>query len=272
MRNKVEEARLFNNTSSVYGPVKSWRFGMSLGIDPIFETSTCSFNCIYCQLGSIQRVTRKVQVYVPTGRIVEDFKKFMSSQKVKIDVITYSGSGEPTLAANLGEVVSELKALYPEGEQIVLTNATELHRREVRDNLRLLDRVIVKIDAPNEELFARVNRPAAGVTLTGCLEGILKLKETYAGRIEVQTMFMPINHRELIQLAEILKRVGPDLIQLNTPKRPYPLEWHRENRGNHQLAFDYETRALKVLSPRQIREARHKLEELTGLSVLCACG
>ena len=270
MRNKTEEAKLFNNTSSVYGPVKSWRFGMSLGIDPIFETSTCSFNCIYCQLGSIQRVTREVQVYVPTARIVEDFKKSLNSQKAKIDVITYSGSGEPTLAANLGEVASELKALYPQGEQIILTNATELHRREVRENLRLLDRVIVKIDAPNEELFGKINRPAEGVTLKGCLEGIFKLKENYNGRLEVQTMFMPINQCELIQLAEMLKKVGPSVVQLNTPKRPYPLEWHRENRGNHQLAFDYQTRTLKVLSPQEIREVGSKLFELTGLSVLCA--
>ncbi len=273
MRDKAREAQLFTNASCVYGPVKSRRFGMSLGIDPIFEISTCSFNCIYCQLGDIQRVTRQVRTFVPTARVVEDFKKYLASRRqTPIDVITYSGSGEPTLAANLGEIAGELKVLHPASEQIILTNATELHRPEVRENLHSLDRVIVKVDAPNEELFQKINRPAEGVTLKGCLEGILKLKETYPGTIEVQTMFMPINRREVHQLAEILNAIGPAAVQLNTPERPYPLEWHRENRGNHQLVFDYEARPLKVLLPEKMGEVRDELAGLTGLSILSVGG
>ncbi len=267
MRDKVKEAKLFSNTTTVYGPVKSWRFGISLGIDPIFKTSTCSFNCVYCQLGHIQNITNQLQIYVPTSQIVEDFKSQILNQP-KIDVITYSGSGEPTLAQNLGEIADKLKSLRPKSEQIILTNATELYRQEVRENVKKLDRIIVKIDAPNEELFQLVNRPTSGTTLKRCLEGILKLKEEYEGVLEVQTMFMPINKKELSQLAEILKKISPDIVQLNTPKRPYPLEWHRENRGNHKLIFDYKTRNLKTLSKNEAWEVENQLAELTKLPIL----
>src|SRR5690606_34812133 len=162
----------FPNTKTVYGPVKSWRFGQSLGIDPIFETSTCSFNCVYCQLGHIQDITTKHKVYVPTQKVLSDFSEVLAA-KTPIDVITYSGSGEPTLASNLEEMIDGIRNLAPSLPQYVLTNATELHLPQVRAALKKLDKVIVKIDAADEELFSRVNRPAPGVTLKSVIDGIL---------------------------------------------------------------------------------------------------
>ena len=267
MRNKQKEAQFFSNSSTVYGPVKSWRFGHSLGVDPLFTTSTCSFNCIYCQLGSIENITDKLQTYVSTKRIVEDFKREVSAQ-TPIDVITYSGSGEPSLAKNLGEIIKELKALRPHCQQIILTNATELYRPEVRENLKELDRVIVKVDAPNEKLFQQINRPVPGATLARSLEGIDQFKREYKGVLEVQTMFMPIHQKELGELAKVLKAINPSVVQLNTPKRPYPLEWHRENRGNHKGIFDYPTRVLKTLSRKESLAIEKELAQLTGLPIL----
>lgn len=257
----------FPNSKTVYGPVKSWRFGLSLGIDPIFETSTCSFNCVYCQLGNIQDITTKHKVYVPTEQVLRDFKEVLDAG-TKIDVITYSGSGEPTLAANLGELVSGIKKLAPNLPQYILTNATELHLPEVQAALEHMDRVIVKIDAADEELFKRVNRPSAGVTLQSVIDGIKEFKKVYKGEIEVQSMFMPMNDKELTDYADILKEIDPMAVQLNTPKRPYPLSWHRENRGNHEGIFDYEVRELKVITPERAKELETRLTELTGLTIL----
>lgn len=257
----------FPNSKTVYGPVKSWRFGLSLGIDPIFETSTCSFNCVYCQLGQIQDITTKHKVYVPTERVLNDFKEVVSAG-TKIDVVTYSGSGEPTLASNLAEMIKGIREIAPNIPQYVLTNATELHLPEVRQVVRLLDKIIVKIDAADEELFQRVNRPAPGVSLKSVIAGIKELKKDYAGEIEVQSMFMPMNDKELEAYANILKEINPVAVQLNTPKRPYPLSWHRENRGNHEGIFDYEVRELKVITPERAKEVERRLTELTGLTIL----
>lgn len=267
MRDKKEEQKFFDNKSTVYGPVKSWRLGMSLGIDPIFVNSTCSFNCFYCQLGQIQDITDKVQTYVPTQRVLEDFKNILENNE-KIDVITYSGSGEPTLAENLGEMIEGIRKIAPEIKQYILTNATELHRPEVRKRLLGLDCLIVKIDAATEETFQKINRPADGVTLERVIKGIEALKEDYRGRIEVQSMFTPLNIKEKEAYAEIVKRISPQTIQLNTPKRPYPSEWHRENRGNHAKIFDYKVTELKTLTQEQAKDLEDFLRTETGLEVL----
>ena len=253
----------FPNTKTVYGPVPSWRFGQSLGIDPIFHQSTCSFNCIYCQLGNIQKVTTEIKEYIPTSRVVEDFKEVGDK---KIDVITYSGSGEPTLAANLGEMVFALKEIAPDIPQYILTNATELANPLVRENLKYMDKVILKLDAGDEKTFSLVNRPAEGVTLKSVIEGIKSFKKVFKGSIEVQTMFMPIiNANELETFAGILKEIDPEYVQLNTPKRAYPLSWHRENRGNHLGLHKHETRNLRVITEVEAVEIQKKLEEMTGL-------
>jgi wyosine [tRNA(Phe)-imidazoG37] synthetase (radical SAM superfamily) len=266
VRDKEKESEIFSNESTVYGPVTSWRYGQSLGIDPIFKTSTCSFNCIYCQLGEIQDVTRALKTYVETKRVITDFKKLWDSG-VKIDVATFSGSGEPTLAANLGEMAKGIKAIAKDMPLLVLTNATELHRPEVVANLAHVDRVILKIDACDEKTFKLINRPADGVTLASVLAGITELKKHFKGHIEVQSMFMPLNAKHLEDFAKILVAVNPELVQLNTPKRPYPTEWHRENRGNHKEIFDYETRRLKTVDQTQAKTIEEELVRLTGLSV-----
>lgn len=257
----------FVNSKTVYGPVKSWRFGLSLGIDPIFETSTCSFNCVYCQLGHIQDITSLHKEYVPTQKILDDLKEKLDAN-TEIDVITYSGSGEPTLASNLSDIIDGIRTLAPTLPQYILTNATELHHQSVRDALVKLDKIIVKIDAADEELFSRVNRPAPGITLSSVISGILELKKVYDGDIEIQSMFMPMNDKEFDEYAAILKKINPSAVQLNTPKRPYPLSWHRENRGNHEAIFDYEVRELKVISPERAKEIETRLTKATGLTIL----
>jgi len=257
-----------SHTSTVYGPVKSWRFGQSLGIDPIFHVSTCSFNCIYCQLGSIVNVTKEHKEYVATEQVLRDFEQVLKRGD-KIDVITYSGSGEPTLASNLEAIIKGIKGLCPNLPQYILTNATEIGSPEVQSALRLLDKVIVKIDAAREEIFQKVNRPAPGITLQTVIENILQFKKSFHGQLEVQTMFMPINSQgELEALAKILKQIGPTVVQLNTPKRPYPMEWQRENRGNHGGVFHCQVREIKGITEDDARRFERELAALTGLPIL----
>ncbi len=258
---------IFPNSKTVYGPVSSWRFGESLGIDPIFETSTCSFNCIYCQLGNIQKVTSEIREYVPTKKILEDFQEALKNN-VKIDVITYSGSGEPTLAKNLGEIIKGIREMAPSIPQYVLTNATLLNNPIVIENLKLIDKVILKLDAGNEEIFQLVNRPDKGITLEGVIKGILEFKKHYKGSIEVQSMFMPINMEDLESFANLLKKINPDFVQLNTPKRAYPLSWERENRGNHLGIHLHKTANLKIISEAEASEIEKKLATMTGLEIL----
>lgn len=258
---------IFPNKKTVYGPVKSWRFGQSLGVDLLFEPSTCSFSCIYCQLGDIKKKTREIKEYVQTDRVIKDFKDVLASD-AEIDVIAFSGSGEPTLASNLGKVSKELKALAPEIPHIVLTNATNLSYKEVQENLKSFDKVIIKLDAESDRTLQQINRPADGITLQFIMDGIKEFKKNFNGAIEVQTMFTSISMKNIEDYANLLLEIMPDVVQLNTPKRPFPLTWHRENRGNHLGIFNYEVRQLKVITRDQAVEIEDKIRSLTGLQIL----
>ena len=267
MENTKQSLNKIESPQAVYGPVKSWRFGWSLGIDPIFEISTCSFNCIYCQLGNIQRVTLQRKVYIPTEKIIADFNDLVK-QKTHFDVITFSGSGEPTLAENLGEIGRELKKIKPNIPLLVLTNSTNLALPEVQADLQIMDRVIVKLDAADNQTLQMMNRPAEGVTLERIVEGIQSFRKVYKGELDIQMMFMPANINKVDELAEILNQIKPDTVQLNTPLRPYPLEWNRDSRGNHNPEPNYATRTLRVITKEEAKYAENRLRELTKLNIL----
>ncbi len=278
-----------SEVSPVYGPVRSWRFGRSLGIDPIGAVSTCSFNCIYCQLGDIQVVTNERRVYVPTERLETALRNVKWDE---VDVVTFSGSGEPTLATNLGEMIALVKkcALHKWSPKAgtgtaslrsassqspvseipvhILTNATLFHLPEVRAAVAGADVIACKLDAASDAMLQKFNRPAPGITVESIIEGILKLKAEYKGKLEIQTMFMPMNKGELEGLAALIRRIQPAEVQLNTPKRAYPLEWHVETRGEHEKKeFEWPTRKLSVITPEQAAEIETYLRKETDTPI-----
>lgn len=255
------------NKSTVYGPVKSWRFGNSLGIDPIFVTSICSFNCVYCQLGDIQRVTDKRDLFVTTEQVLTDYKAIIQNGSTPIDVITFSGSGEPTLATNFGEISKEIRKISPNIPQYILSNGTLLGDTDVVGDLLQFNKVTIKLDATNEEEFQKINRPSKDLTFEKIWSDMIKFRNIFSGDLEVQIMLMPgIGATDDIDvLAEKLMLLKPDLVQINTPKRPYPLSWHRENRGNHEKVFDYKVSTLKTISKAEALDIVARLEKQTGL-------
>ena len=260
----MDKEKQFTISRAVYGPVKSWRFGSSLGIDLLFVDSICSFNCIYCQLGNIEQHTDKRKVYVATKKVIQDFK--VVSQSNPFDIITYSGNGEPTLASNLKEVIISLKALTSV-PQSILTNGTTLLNPDVIDALCLLDKVSVKIDAGSEAAFKRINRPVKGCTLQSVVDGIDNLKQRFNGELEVQSMFCNATMADLDNYITLLNKIKPDKVQLNTATRPYPSEWHRENRGNHMQEYDYPVSALKKISRENAEWVLKEVRQQTAFNI-----
>ncbi|MBI1724550.1 MAG: radical SAM protein [Candidatus Tectomicrobia bacterium] len=250
--------------STVYGPVDSWRFGRSLGVDLILRESVCSFNCVYCQLGCIQVVTAGRRLFVPTTRVMEDLA---ASAWRGSDLITFSGSGEPTLALNLGEALRGVKAATGVTTH-VLTNGTLLGDPAVRRDLLEAGRVSVKLDAPDEAAFQRINRPAPGVTLAGVLEGTLQFRREYKGHLDTQVMFLPANRGMAEALCVLLNRIRPDEVQLNTPKRAYPSEWFLAARGRYGPAkAPGKLHKLRVIGREETEEVERIIKERTGLKV-----
>ena len=252
--------------SSVYGPVNSWRYGRSLGIDPIGEVSICSFNCVYCQLGEIEEQTSDRAIYVPTAKILQDLQDFAPWN---VDVITLSGSGEPTLALNLQEIILGIKQLT--GRPIlVLTNGTLLGNPEVRQALTLADKVSIKLDALSSSQLQRINRPILGIELVSLWEGIQQFREEFYGELAIQTMVLsPWDEHTQTTYMRLIQAIAPNEIQLNVPKRPKPTTHQlngRENQTIHE-EFPYPIQVLKCINANVIQELATLIHNNTGIFV-----
>lgn len=200
----------------IYGPVGSWRLGVSLGIDPLSSKGRiCPFNCVYCQIGCASRPSDKRRVYVSTEDIVKEVKSLPES---KVDYITFSGRGEPTLARNLGELIRAVRKIRKE-KIAVLTNASLMHKKDVRDALLSADAVIAKIDAPSQRLFEKINRPRKGLRLNKIIRAIKTFKERFKGRLSLQIMFTNENKNNVNGLISVAEYIRPYEIQINTPLR-----------------------------------------------------
>ena len=249
------------HASTVYGPINSWRVGRSLGIDLLYVNSICSFRCVYCQLGKINVHTTQRALYVPTAKVMSDLS---ASQWPSADLITFSGNGEPTLAANIGEVIREVRELTKK-PVLVLTNSAHLDQPEVRRDIRIADKIFCKLDAVDDQTLRWIDRPCPGITASSIVAGITSLRREYDGFLAIQTMLTRINRHRLEMLGEVLKRINPDEVQLNLPLRPIPVEWKTGTRG--ETACE-DGRILKP-PPREETLALQKLlTDMTGLKVV----
>ncbi|MDD4980106.1 MAG: radical SAM protein [Candidatus Omnitrophica bacterium] len=201
----------------IYGPVPSWRLGSSLGIDLLSqEEKICNFDCVYCQLGPVKKHTIERKIYVPVEKIIEELEMLPQTH---IDYITFSGRGEPTLAANLGEAIKAVKLVRKE-PIAVLTNSSLMGTNKAREELALADFVVAKLDAYSPESLQEINRPANEVEFGSILDGIKKFRKSYGGKLALQVMFMENNKVYISKYVYLANYIKPDEIQVNTPLRP----------------------------------------------------
>mgnify|MGYP001765731397 FL=1 len=201
----------------IYGPVPSWRLGSSLGIDLLSQAEKiCNFDCVYCQLGPVKQYISERKIYVPVKELIEEFEGLPDTD---IDYITFSGRGEPTLAANLGEVIRAVKLIRKE-RIAVLTNSSLMGIEEVRKELTLADFVVAKLDACSPESLKAINRPAKGVEFGSIIEGIKAFRRNYKGKLALQMMFIDNNKNDVNKLIYLANYIKPDEVQINTPLRP----------------------------------------------------
>ena len=207
--------------SIVYGPVPSWRLGRSLGIDPVStRVKTCSFDCIYCQLGRTVHPLTERRHFVTADALQQ---QLMALKDMAIDTVTFSGVGEPTLAINLGELASAIREAISNHPVAILTNASLIWRQDIQRDLRQFDIVVAKVDAPTEKLFQAINRPVGQATLAQILDGLREFRHAFTGKLALQMMFVEANQDQARQMAAMARTLRPDEVQLNTPLRPCPV-------------------------------------------------
>jgi len=226
----------------IFGPVPSRRLGSSLGVD-LVPYKTCTLDCIYCQIGKTTEKTSRRFEYVPTKEVVRELKEVID-EGTKPDVITMSGSGEPTLHLGIGEIIRTAKDIC-DIPVVVLTNATTLHLPEVREALMPADIVAPSLDAGTKDMFEIINRPASGVSFEGLVEGLTLFAKDYKGKLLVEVLVlagMNSTESEMIAIRDILSGIELDEVQLNTVTRPPAEEFaesvKREKLEELALLFD----------------------------------
>jgi wyosine [tRNA(Phe)-imidazoG37] synthetase (radical SAM superfamily) len=203
----------------IYGPVHSWRLGTSLGLDPISrKEKVCNYDCVYCQLGPSLKLFKKRQVFVPTDELVSEVRAFDST---KIDHLTFSGRGEPTLASNLGDMIREIKKVRKEPIAII-TNSSFFYCPDVRDDLSAADCVLAKLDAGTSDIFEAVDQTQGAVKFSDIVDGIRAFRQIFSGKLALQMMFVAENLHQAAVMAKIAKSINADEIEINTPTRACP--------------------------------------------------
>ena len=205
----------------IFGPILSRRLGISLGVDLVAH-KTCSLDCVYCECGKTTNLTLEQKEYVRFSDIKKELGHFWAHNDDP-DYITFSGSGEPTLNNRLGQIIEYIKDNKPNIKTAVLTNSTLFNDPAVRQALLKADLVIPSLDAVSKKAFIRINRPDKGLNITDILKGIELFAREYKGEIWLEVFILPgFNNSEsdLMLLKEAIKKIDPDLVQLNTLDRP----------------------------------------------------
>ena len=205
----------------LFGPVPSRRLGMSLGID-LIPKKVCSLDCVYCEVGKTTKLTTDRLEYVKYDKVIAELKHYMGN-KPKIDFITFSGSGEPTLNSRIGDVLNFIKENYPEVKTAVLTNGTLLSDKKLRAELQQADVILPSLDAASQEVFEKINRPQSEILIENYIQGLVDLRKEYKGKIWLEILFLKGYNDfedELLRLKEAIQKINADSIQLNTLDRP----------------------------------------------------
>lgn len=208
----------------VYGPVPFRRLGRSLGVNPI-PPKTCSYTCVYCQLGKTTRLQTARDSFYPKEDILREIVK--RARYSEPDFITFVGDGEPTLCNDLGWLIRRAKSklLLPVA---VITNGSLLFREDVRQDLEKADVVILKLDAGNENTFSTINRPHLSIGFDFMFKGQVDFRREYSGQIWIEVMLIKgINEteKELRDIKSAVDVINPDRVYVLTPNRPPAESW-----------------------------------------------
>lgn len=224
-----KEANMMSEAKMIaFGPVPSRRLGHSLGINHI-PPKICTYSCIYCQLGRTLNMQVKREAFYKPKDIVREVEKKVKGAKERgelIDYLAFVPDGEPTLDINLGKEIELLKRL---GIKIaVITNASLIWNEDIQDDLRKADWISLKIDAMNQDIWRRINRPQRSLRFEKILQGISEFSQTFIGELTTETMLIQdINDKteELEKIANFIATVNPHKSYITIPTRPPAEKW-----------------------------------------------
>jgi len=207
-------------TNYVFGPVASRRLGISLGVD-IIPYKTCTLDCIYCECGKTTDLSLERRHFEDPQIILDEVRTITQTDN-KIEYITFSGSGEPTLNLDIGNIVRGIKE-FCSIPIAILTNGTLLYREDVRRDILQADLVLPSLDAVTPSAFAQVSRPHKDLDIGTIIQGLIDFRQVFPGKIWLEVFLakgINDNDSELEKIADTIRLIQPDKVQLNSLDRP----------------------------------------------------
>ncbi|MHB9338948.1 radical SAM protein [Fusobacterium pseudoperiodonticum] len=229
----------------VFGPVPSRRLGISLGVDLVISKS-CNLNCIFCECGATKKIQLERKRFKDMNEILEEISTVLKD--IKPDYITFSGSGEPTLSLDLGNISKAIKEdLKYEGKICLITNSLLLADENLMKELEYIDLIVPTLNTLTQDIFEKIVRPDYRTSVEEIRKGFINLnKSNYKGKIWIEIFILEnINDsdKNFVDIANFLKseNIRYDKIQLNTIDRV------GAERDLKAISFEKISRAKKIL-------------------------
>ena len=246
----------------VFGPVPSRRLGISLGVDLVVSKS-CNLNCIFCECGATKKIQLERQRFKDMNEILNEIQSVLKD--IKPDYITFSGSGEPTLSLDLGNISKAVKEdLKYKGKICLITNSLLLANEEVTKELEYIDLIVPTLNTLNQDIFEKIVRPDYRTSVDEIKKGFINLNNSnYKGKIWIEIFILEnINDSEenFIEIANFLnsENIRYDKIQLNTIDRV------GAERDLKAISFDKILKAKRILEENGL----HNIEIIKSLNEL----
>ncbi|WP_308008420.1 radical SAM protein [uncultured Fusobacterium sp.] len=208
----------------VFGPVPSRRLGISLGVD-LVKPKSCNMNCVFCECGATPKLADKRESFKDIKEVENEIKAVLKD--VKPDYVTFSGSGEPTLSKDLGEIINWIKD-NTDVSVCLITNSLLLNNDEVIKEVQRADIIIPTLNSVDDDIFHKINRPSKDIHISMIMSGLQKLSAVFKGRIYLETFIIEgLNDGEehIKRMAEFLRTIKFTKIQLNSLARRGTESW-----------------------------------------------
>ncbi len=210
--------------NTIFGPINSRRFGNSLGIDLSPAIKQCNFDCLYCELAPSPTVKKQTHI-IEVSQIISDLKEHLND---KIDVITLTANGEPTLYPYLNKLIDEIDKIKNTTHTLILTNSANLTDAKVFNTLLKLDQVKLSLDAVSEDVFKKIDRPHHDINIENVVNKVQEFSKIYTGKLYIEILFVHTlndTKEEIAKLNEALKDIKCERIDIGTVDRPpaYPI-------------------------------------------------
>ena len=209
------------DSTIIFGPINSRRFGMSLGIDLSPKQKSCNFDCVYCELKGAKPV-EEIENPPSVNEIISALKEALKAHQ-NIDVITLTANGEPTLYPHLKELIVKVNEIKGKAKTLILSNGSGARDQKICEALQGLDIVKFSLDSAVQSTFKKIDRNKSGIEVNELIKAMAKFRKEFKGELVLEILVVSgfnDKEEEFIALNEAINEIAPHRVDVGTIDRP----------------------------------------------------